>query len=91
MKKLTGEVRTIVDKDAYGYGGLVFAGNGFEINIYSVAPGAFKFDYFTNGVNTIDPTTGTVVLSAVPEPSALLLGALGLAAVVVARKRQQPR
>lgn len=72
-------------------GGVVFAGNGFEINIYSVAPGEFKFDYFTNGVNTIDPTTGTVVLRAVPEPSALLLGVLGLAAVVAARKRQAQR
>ncbi len=72
-------------------GGVVFAGSGFEINIYSVAPGEFKFDFFTNGVNTIDPTTGTVVLSAVPEPSALLLGALGLSALMVARQRQARR
>lgn len=69
-------------------GGLVFSDASFEINIYSVAPGEFKFDYFTGGVNTIDPTTGTVVLSAVPEPSSLLMGALGFAAVVVARRRQ---
>lgn len=74
---------------AFTNGGVVFAGSGFEINIYSVAPGEFKFDYFTNGINTIDPTTGTVVLSAVPEPSALMLAALGLAAVAVARKRQR--
>ncbi len=70
-------------------GGLVFGGVGFEINLYSVAPGEFKFDYFTAGVNTIDPTTGTVVLSAVPEPSALMLGAIGLAALVVTRRRQR--
>lgn len=68
-------------------GGLVFGGNGFEINLYSVAPGEFKFDYHVNGVNTIDPTTGTVVLSPVPEPSAMVLGALGLAALVAARRR----
>lgn len=72
-------------------GGLVFGGAGFEINLYSVAPGEFKFDYFTGGVNTIDAGTGTVVLSAVPEPSALLMGALGLAAAMVARKRSQQR
>lgn len=72
-------------------GGLVFGGSGFEINLYSVAPGEFKFDYFTAGVNTIDPTTGTVVLSAVPEPSSLLMGALGLAAAMVARKRTHQR
>lgn len=70
-------------------GGLVFGGAGFEVNIYSVAAGEFKFDYFTNGVNTIDAGTGTVVLSAVPEPGALLLGAIGLSALVVARKRQR--
>ena len=70
-------------------GGLVFGGAGFEINIYSVAPGEFKFDYHVNGVNTIDPTTGTVVLSPVPEPSSLVLGALGLAALVAARRRQR--
>ena len=64
------------------------AGAGFEINIYSVAPGEFKFDYFVNGVNTIDPSTGAVVLSAVPEPDALVLGALGLAAMAARRKRQ---
>jgi PEP-CTERM motif len=68
-------------------GGLVFGGAGFEINLYSVAPGEFKFDYFTAGVNTIDPATGTVVLSAVPEPSSLMLGALGLSALVVTRRR----
>lgn len=72
-------------------GGLVFSDASFEINIYSVAPGEFKFDYFTNGVNNIDPTTGTVVLSAVPEPSSLLTAVLGFATVVVARKRQQPQ
>lgn len=72
-------------------GGLVFGGAGFEINLYSVAPGEFKFDYFTGGVNTIDAGTGTVVLSAVPEPSALLMGALGLAAAMATRKRPHQR
>lgn len=72
-------------------GGLVFGGSGFEINLYSVAPGEFKFDYFVNGVNTIDPTTGTVALSAVPEVDSLLLGALGLSAVVAARVRERRR
>lgn len=70
-------------------GGVVFAGSGFEINIYSVAPGEFKFDFFTGGVNTIDPGTGTVVLSAVPEPSALMLGAIGLSALVASRRRRR--
>lgn len=74
---------------AFTNGGLVFGGAGFEINIYSVAPGEFKFDFFTNGVNTIDAGTGTMVLSTVPEPSALLLGAIGLSALVVARRRQR--
>lgn len=74
---------------AFTNGGVVFAGSGFEINIYSVAPGEFKFDFFTNGINTIDPTTGTVVLSAVPEVDSLLLGALGLSAVVAARVRER--
>jgi hypothetical protein len=61
--------------------GLLFSGPNFLINIYSVAAGAYKLDYFTGGVNTIDALNGTFQLAQVPEPNGLMLVALALLAL----------
>jgi hypothetical protein len=76
----------------FTYGGLLFGAFNQEINIYSVAPGQFKFDFFNGNYNSIDPGTGTVALTAaVPEPSSTALVLAGAAIMLGLMRRKRSR
>ncbi|HEV2441161.1 MAG TPA: PEP-CTERM sorting domain-containing protein [Steroidobacteraceae bacterium] len=60
--------------------GLLFAGNGTEINIFGDAPGVYSFMSWNGGNYNVDATgiPSSVSLHEVPEPGTLALFGIGL-------------